>query len=93
MTDMATIGPWFAQPGTTTGQEVVAPNAPKTRRVVARCGGSDREANACLIAAAPDLLTALKSALSQLENYENAISGESFNDTQINSAIAKAEGR
>lgn len=55
-----TEGPWIVQPGTTTGVEVVAPNAPKTRRVVARCGGKDREGNARFIAAAHDLAEAVK---------------------------------
>jgi hypothetical protein len=54
--------------------------------------GGSSEANARLIAAAPDLLAALKSARAQLESYEEARSGESYNDTQINAAIAKAEG-
>lgn len=49
-------------------------------------------ANARLISAAPDLLAALKSAREQLELSEAVISGERFNDTQINAAIAKAEG-
>lgn len=49
-------------------------------------------ANARLIAAAPDLLAALKSARNQLEGYETVMSGETFNDIQINAAIAKAEG-
>jgi hypothetical protein len=52
-----------------------------------------RLADAALIAAAPDLLAALKSAREQLQLYEAAASGENYNDTRINAAIAKAEGR
>ena len=50
-------------------------------------------ANAYLIAAAPDLLDALRSAQQQLEQYEQERTGETFNDPFINAAIAKAEGR
>jgi hypothetical protein len=55
------------------------------------------DANAAFIVRAvnahDDLVSALKSARTQLEIAEQIISGESFNDTQINSAIAKAEGK
>lgn len=50
-----TPGPWEAAPGTVTGQVVIAPGEPKVRRNVAACGGPNREANARLIAAAPDM--------------------------------------
>lgn len=40
-----------------------------------------------------ELLTALKSAREQLEDYERERTGESFNDTRINAAIARAEAR
>jgi hypothetical protein len=39
-----------------------------------------------------DLVAALQSALRQLTAYEAAVSGEDYNDTQINAALAKAEG-
>lgn len=55
-----TEGPWIAEDGITPGRRVVAPNAPKTRRVVAHLGGKDREANSALVAAGPDMLVALK---------------------------------
>ena len=48
------------------------------------------EADATLISAAPDMLAALRSARRQLEEYEQKLTGESYNDTQINAAIAKA---
>jgi len=50
------------------------------------------EANARLIAAAPELLEALIEARSQLEEYELAASGEHYNSLQINAAIARALG-
>jgi hypothetical protein len=37
------------------------------------------------------MLAALKAAREMLEEYENAATGEHFNSTQINDAIAKAE--
>ena len=49
------------------------------------------EANARLISAAPELLEALEDALTQLEDYEEAISGEKYNSPLINAAIAKAK--
>ncbi len=62
-------------------------------------GGNDAppldhaKANAFLIAAAPDLLAALINARSQLECYESDRTGEAYNDTRINAAIAKALGQ
>lgn len=58
-------------------------------------GGARAAANAELIVRAVNahdaLVAALKSARGQLEIYEDVISGESFNDTQINAALALAE--
>lgn len=59
--------PWIAREGTTTGAEVMARTPRGREYVVARCAGKDREANARLIAAAPDLLEALRDAVSQIE--------------------------
>ena len=50
------------------------------------------EANARLIAAAPDLLEALKEAREMLEWYETALTQEDFNSPKINAAISKATG-
>lgn len=49
-------------------------------------------ANARLIAAAPEMLAALIDAKRQLEIYEQEATGETFNDLEINAAIAKATG-
>jgi hypothetical protein len=55
-----TPGPWQAVEGKTTGRMVITPNArTKATRIVAHIGGPDRDANARLIAAAPELLEAL----------------------------------
>lgn len=49
------------------------------------------KANACLIAAAPDLLEALKEALDQLESW-NQESEPTFTMRRVAHAIAKATG-
>lgn len=54
-----TPGPWLDGEGNTTGRVVTAPEQPKVRRNVAACGGPNRDGNARLIAAAPDLYEAL----------------------------------
>lgn len=53
---------------------------------------SETNANARLIAAAPDLLAALIEARSELEQYEAMISGEHYSSPTINDAISKATG-
>ena len=53
---------------------------------------SDTEANARLIAAAPDMLEALIAARAELEAYELDASGEGYNNPTLNAAIAKATG-
>ena len=53
---------------------------------------SKRRRDAALIAAAPALLEALEDARAQLEEYERERTGEHFNDTRINAAIAAAKG-
>ena len=52
-----TPGPWDYAQGFSAGRKVVSlVGVAKARRVIAQCGGPDRDANARLIAAAPDLL-------------------------------------
>lgn len=97
-----TSGPWIAQDGTTSGREVIAPNAPKSKRVVARYGGPDRDMNSYLGAAGPEMLEALKNVQALIS--EAASTGFNHNDgdwpkrlfesQQVTSqAIRKAEGR
>lgn len=52
----------------------------------------ENEANAHLIAAAPELYAALVEAKAELEAYEEAATGESYNNTGLNAALAKARG-
>ncbi len=79
-------GPWIDQPGTTTGRIVIAPDQPKVRKNIAACGGPNRDANARLIAAAPDLLAALQAYVTA---YDAGTGTIHVND-QIRAAIAKA---
>lgn len=83
-----THGPWNAKDSIVYSLE--------SGKYVARCdiGGRDEEteANARLIAAAPDLLGALKEALDQLETW-NTESEPTFTMRRASEAIAKAEGR
>lgn len=83
-----TPGPWTAREGTTTGMEVVATKPRGGIYTVARCGGKDREANAHLIAAADDMLAALR-AMDEADNLQ------AISDALLlgRAAIAKAEGR
>jgi len=62
-----TPGNWTAREGTTTGCEVVGKKPRGGDYVIARCGGKDREHNARLIAAAPDLLDAVLLLLEEAE--------------------------
>ena len=66
-----TKGEWIATEGNTSGQEVICPSAVKSNRRIARIGGPDRDANALLMSAAPDLYE----ALSCFVEYENAMDG------------------
>ena len=52
--------------------------------VIARCNGPDRNGNAALIAAAPDLLAALKQCFRDPNHYKS--------HDMAKAAIAKAEG-
>lgn len=51
-----TPGNWQDIKGKASGRIVVSLHQSRARRNVASCGGPDREANARLLAAAPDLL-------------------------------------
>lgn len=92
-----TQGEWTAIEGNMTGMIVVAPDQAKIRYRVAACGGPNREANARLISAAPDLLEALHAVRSQFVQAFEA-HGLTLSDAQIEAdnlaraAIFKAEG-
>ncbi len=95
-----TPGPFIAEQAEQGHFEVLAPNAPKTMRRVARLGGPNREANAMLFAAAPDMLAALRRAERFITNGIELgyIRIPSMPDPAvetpgiIRAAIAKAEG-
>jgi hypothetical protein len=87
-----TPGPWYTsrKPGSNR-MRINAPGWGHLAKVVVRMSGSigdceDGLANARLIAAAPDLLEALKDA-------RYALYGNGAGNPKIDAAIAKAEGR
>lgn len=82
-----TPGKWTTRKGLTAGREVVSLDAPKTKQVIARCGGPDRNENSDLIAAAPDLLEAL-----ELIVREQLVSADGSFGKVIFAAIARAKG-
>lgn len=95
MTDQHTPGPWtFAEhPEGRAG--VRLPRGPMIARCEAMFGrphvsGSEWEANALLIAAAPDLLAAARAMVDATERDQHFIGVE--HDALV-AAIAKAEGR
>lgn len=91
-----TIGPWRVErqnPSPTTGEWMIAGGKPGYLAEMRDCGSGDVAANARLIAAAPELLDALYSALPYVEE------GEEFNHPDkrnlsktIRALIAKATG-
>jgi len=93
-----TPGPWFVT-GSMTKYIEARINGGLIQEVAA-CGptdadggyGDQQQANANLIAAAPDLLEALMSARKELEMYEGELTGEVYNNPAINAAINKALG-
>ena len=81
-----TPGKWVSRAGTTTGSEVVGKKPRGGDYVIARCGGKDREANARLIAAAPELLEFAEEWLCMQGSDEN------YMTAKARAAIAKATG-
>lgn len=87
-----TPGPWVVMNGS-----LDVWNAEKTRRITAHPWvdkDDESEANARLIAAAPDLLTALEIALPYVESFDddNADLQTKANAAAVCAAIAKAKG-
>ncbi len=99
-TETFTPGPWFADNGDANGYWAIFQEADRqpvcylvgVDKSPARLREAEEVANAKLIAAAPDLLKALKAMMGRLE-----ASGEAWMSDpawlQGNAAIAKSEGR
>jgi len=85
-----TPGKWITRKGLTSGKEVISPSSPKTKQVIARCGGPDRDGNADLIAAAPDLLAELEETHAALCFTADYIGSERHKRNAA--TIAKARG-
>jgi hypothetical protein len=92
-----TPGPWNVcrqNPSPTTGEWMIAGAKPGYLAEVRNCGSGDVEANARLIAAAPDLLDALNRVLPQYEALLKDCGLRSLGTAdQARAAIAKAEGK
>lgn len=91
-----TPGPWAVTEHVTGTMVVEAVSAPKAKRAVARCGGLPvvRQANARLIAAAPELYEALADALAELSPLMQAYRPEHYAAIcgKARAALAKADG-
>jgi len=85
--------PWTRREGNTSGQEVVAQRPRGGEYILARFAGKDREANAALFEAAPDLLAALKQAVDFANLANNYLAGQNLPAAATwLAAIRKAEG-
>lgn len=85
-----TPGPWSIQrqnPSPTTGEWMVAGKSPGYLAEVRDCGSGPVEANARLIAAAPDLLEALEALITAVDA---SMYGMAIHNARA--AIAKAKG-
>lgn len=93
-----TPGPWTALWSKYDEGVVIVQAGMPSMRVLARFDGDgdgpDEQslADARLIAAAPDMLAALKAAREELEQYEQDATGEGYNNPQLNDVISRAEG-
>jgi hypothetical protein len=83
-----TPGPWLAQECIRSGWDVVADDGHvvETTDEIGRYGPIDRQANAHLIAAAPDLYEALRASVLMCINMPPAI------ERMAEAALAKARG-
>ncbi len=88
-----TPGPWAIEPLIVGSKEFVVvavdPAANGSTVIATRICGPDAEANACLVAAAPSMLAALKQSAKWLRGWATA---EPYL-SEIEAAIAKAEGK
>ncbi|GLK77991.1 hypothetical protein GCM10008171_32450 [Methylopila jiangsuensis] len=78
-----TQGPWVAQDGTTYGYEIISTSAPKSRRVVARLGGRDRDANAAFIVRAVNSHDALVEGLQEARSHLADLRDELFDTCTV----------
>jgi len=95
MTDVKhTPGPWYFNQKYCIGPRVnTYDQSDGMFHPLADVYGVNRDANARLIAAAPDLLAAAKRALNFIENTEGEIGCSLESGELLRAAIAKAEGR
>lgn len=96
MTTQHTPGPWVAVARTNAHIEIEAPNQlGYLAQKVASCSLTNHEANARLIAAAPDLLEALKSvqAAIYMDDAGQLRLTRSFDESVIDAAIQKATNK
>jgi len=68
-------------------------DGPSDERCVATVRAGNAEANAALIAAAPEMLEALKQVTNAFARYISGSEGHYYEITQARAAIAKAEGK
>lgn len=94
-----TPGPWMmaTRPSSIVGWPVVAPYAMGRSVCNVTAGHDESAANARLIAAAPDLLAALKDARETIIQHVNSRGSEAEGSSadwvaEIDAAIARAEG-
>lgn len=90
-----TPGPWSVEDGNTTGKKVVADKSTKAKKNISHCGGPDRDSNARLIAAAPDMYDALWETI-ELSDRNLTEAGRTPECQRVydivRAALAKAEG-
>ena len=80
-----TPGPWYLMPDGQDYYHIFSPNGPVVASMGVKSAG-----DACLLAAAPDMLAALKAALPKIEASDDWAIGQGLVN-QIRAAIAKAD--
>jgi len=87
-----TPGPWFVKrqnPSPTTGEWMIAGSKPGYLAEIRDCGSGDVQANAHLIAAAPELYNFVEE---YLEAWENGMAGDSYLFYLAQAVRGKARG-